>query len=230
MRKRQSQLQNRPYMTYIFLAICVIYYLFIMLRYGTTESTGVLIRVGANFTPLIVGYKQWWRLLTAGFIHIGFEHILMNGISLYYIGIDLEQILGHWRFSLIYLIAIIGGNLASMAFSPDSVSAGASTGIFGLFASYILLSKLYPHSGGLQARGSTYTLLVIMNVLSGLFRPQIDNWGHFGGFIYGGLATYLLAQPSYTAGRRRKQLQAVLGLVILSGIQLAIAYYQLYRM
>src|SRR5699024_12759701 len=87
-----NQKQYRPFMTYIFLGINVAVYVFMLLKYNTTTDIMALLEMGANFSPAVIIFNEWWRLLTAAFIHIGFSHILMNGISLYFLGMDLEKI------------------------------------------------------------------------------------------------------------------------------------------
>lgn len=212
-RKRVS-LSDKPFMTYSFLGINIIVYLFTLWRFGTTENTFALLLMGAKFSPLIIAEQQWWRLLSAAFLHIGIQHLIMNGISLYFLGQDLEKIMGHWRFTVVYLIAAIGGNIFSFAFS-DSVSAGASTAIFGMFASIIVLSRMYPRVYALQQRATTYTILIALNVVNGLLTPGIDNWGHFGGAIYGAIATLVvgLAIKSETS-RKERILALVIGVAL----------------
>lgn len=203
-----------PFMTYLFLSLNIIVYLITLWRFGTTENTYVLLLMGAKFSPLIIAEQQWWRLLSAAFLHIGIQHLIMNGITLYFLGQELERIMGHWRFTLVYFIAAIGGNVFSFAFS-DSVSAGASTALFGMFASIIVLSKMYPRVHALKQRASTYTILIVLNVLNGLIMPGIDNWGHFGGAIYGAIATLVvgLAIKSETS-KKERLLALVIGVIL----------------
>lgn len=183
---------RRPYLTYLILGINVGVYLYMIFKYGTTENSLVLLDMGANFTPFVIDGGQWWRLITAAFIHIGFEHLLFNGLSIYFLGQDVERILGPLKFLFVYLIGAIGGNLFSLAFSIN-ISAGASTGIFALFAAYIVLGRLNPQSGILTSRAASYTLLLVINFINGLFTQGVDNWGHFGGVVFGALATLVVS-------------------------------------
>lgn len=169
-------------------------FIYMLIFYGTTESGEVLVYMGAKFGPAMILYNEWWRLLTASFLHIGFEHIFLNGLTLYLLGIELEQVLGHWRFLLIFIISAIGGNLTSFAFS-DNISAGASTAIFGFFMTYLVLSELYPDSYALRMRSESFKILIAINIVMGIILSGVDNWGHMGGAIYGSLATFLLCQP-----------------------------------
>lgn len=206
-----------PYMTYIFLALNVAMYVYMLLRYNTTTNTMALLEAGANFTPAVVLNNEWWRLITAAFIHIGFSHILMNGITLYFLGIDLERIHGHFRFAIIYLVSALGGNLFSFAFNIN-VSAGASTAIFGMFASYLVLAHLNPDSPLFRQRASTFTILIVLNFMNGLFTSGIDNWGHFGGALFGALMTFAIGFGSSRSVSRLERGLAIIALLVVSMI------------
>ncbi|MFK8197753.1 rhomboid family intramembrane serine protease [Tuanshanicoccus lijuaniae] len=202
--------------TYIFIALNLLIYFLMIIIWGTTESSRVLLHAGAMFRPIIIQYNQWWRLFTAGFIHIGIEHLLMNLLSLYFVGMELERITGHWRFLCIYLLSIVGGNTLSFALSSSSVvSAGASTGIFGLFAAYVVLAKLYPLSSYLQERGKTFSMLIIANIVLNLFSGTIDMWGHIGGAVFGALATLMIGIPKSGKQNLVRRLQIITVVIIL---------------
>lgn len=206
-------------MTSLFIAICVIVYLLMLVSFGSTERIDALLTYGAKSNELINGYGQWWRLITASFVHIGIQHLILNMISLYFLGLELEKIMGAWRYSLLFLVACLGGNLFSYAFN-DSISAGASTGIFGLFASYLVLAKMYPRSTGLQMRAYNYSVLIVLNVINGLLSPGIDNWGHIGGAIYGAAICLILGLKGVKPYGidRKTQFLAGLFLLLLSGV------------
>lgn len=224
-KQRGVSLADKPFVTYLFLGINITVYLVTLWRFGTTENTLALLFMGAKFSPLIIAEQQWWRLLTAAFLHIGSQHLIMNGITLYFLGQELENIMGHWRFTLVYLIAAIGGNIFSFAFSP-SVSAGASTALFGMFASIIVLSKMYPRVYALRQRASTYTVLIVLNVINGLLVPGIDNWGHFGGAIYGALATLIVGLSVKSATSKKERLLALVIGVILTVLLIMYGIHQ----
>nr|WP_054752968.1 rhomboid family intramembrane serine protease [Piscibacillus salipiscarius] len=92
---------------------------------------------GLKFNPFIA-QGEYWRIITSMFLHIGLIHLLMNMIALYYLGEVTEKIYGTKRFLVIYFIAGIFGSIASFA-TNDSVSAGASGAIFGLFGALLFL-------------------------------------------------------------------------------------------
>lgn len=209
---------QKPLMTYVFLAISILVFLYMLLVYGTTTDARVLLMMGAKFNYLIIAQGEWWRLITAAFIHIGFSHILFNGISLYFMGLELEPLLGHFKFSLVYLLAALGGNLASFAFNPNNISAGASTSIFGLFASFVALAYIFPQSTWIRQRARNFIVLIALNFINGLLIPDIDNWGHLGGAVFGFLATIVLLSPKKDARQTHKGLAGLLLLVLMFGL------------
>lgn len=222
---KKVSLSDKPFMTYFFLGLNIIVYLITLWRFGTTENTYALILMGAKYSPLIIADQEWWRLLSAAFLHIGAQHIIMNGITLYFLGQELERIMGHWRFTIVYLVAAIGGNIFSFAFS-DSVSAGASTALFGMFASMIVLSKMYPRVHALQQRATTYTILIVLNVVNGFLIPGIDNWGHFGGAIYGAIATLIVGLAIQSEISKKERLLALVIGVILTVLLIMYGIHQ----
>lgn len=199
------------FITHLSIAICVTVYILMLVFFGSTERIDALLTFGAKSNDLINVYGQWWRLITASFVHIGIQHLILNMISLYFLGIELEKIMGTWRYSILFLVACLGGNLFSYAFN-ESISAGASTGIFGLFASYLVFAKMYPHSMSLKMRANNYTLLIVLNVINGLLSPGIDNWGHIGGAVYGAAISLIVglknAKP-YGISRRSQMFSGI---------------------
>lgn len=193
---------RKPILTYAFLAIQIIVF-FLMTIDGGSTSINTLIRYGAKFNPLII-LGQWWRLITPMFLHIGAVHLIMNSVILYYLGSQLEGIFGHWRYFVIYFFSGIAGNVASFAFS-EAVSAGASTALFGLFGSTIVLSKLYRGNPAIQIMARNFSLLILLNLLFGIFSSEVDLAGHMGGLAGGYLLSYVVTVPNirFNLNRRR---------------------------
>ena len=104
----------------------------------TAWQNGVLIPLQssgpfANVGTAGVAHGEWWRLLTASFLHYGLLHIGLNMFSLYFAGSILEQVIGHWRFLLLYLVSGIAGSAGALLWSPNALTVGASgaTGVPG---------------------------------------------------------------------------------------------------
>ncbi|HEV7900234.1 MAG TPA: rhomboid family intramembrane serine protease [Planosporangium sp.] len=150
----------------------------------------------------------WYRLLTAMFIHYGLLHLLMNMWALWVLGRQLEGVLGRARFLGLYLLAGIGGNVAAYLFSPDSLSAGASTAIFGLFAAYAIVVR---RLGG--SLSSVVPILVI-NLIITFTVPGISIAGHLGGLITGALVGAGLAYAPLNA-RTKVQVGVLAGVLVL---------------
>ena len=110
-----------------------------------------LVDFGAKFPPYIA-LGQWWRLVTAGFLHGGLLHILMNSWALFDLGSSVEDLLGASRMLVIYFVSTVGGFYLSDRFSPY-VSVGASAGIFGLIGAMIAIGVRDRSALGAAIRG-----------------------------------------------------------------------------
>lgn len=201
-----------PFVTYLFFGIQFLVFLIISFDGGSTNLQ-TLIKYGANFGPAIIS-GEWWRLITPIFIHIGFTHILMNSITLYYLGSQMEWIYGNVRFLLLYLLAGVMGNAMSFAFS-NSISAGASTSLFGLFAAAVALGRIYPYNPRLRDMAQSFLVLIILNFFTGFLSSGIDNWGHIGGVIGGALAAYFLKVPSLSPVVKSTRIKAALAYIVI---------------
>ncbi|WP_102274568.1 rhomboid family protein [Cytobacillus massiliigabonensis] len=201
--------QGKPFFTYVFMMIQVAVFLFLE-SVGSSTDTSTLIKYGAKFNPLILE-GEWWRFFTPIILHIGILHLLMNTVSLYYLGTVIERIFGKSRFLLIYLIAGFGGSIASFIFSP-SLSAGASGAIYGLFGALLYFGVIYPQ---LFFRTMGFNLLLILgiNLMFGFSMPSIDMAGHIGGLIAGFLAAGIVHFP-----KKKRLAWQLLFLVITAGL------------
>lgn len=199
---------NQNAMTYFFLVGQVVIFLLMELCGGSTNGL-VLIVFGAKVNELIQ-QGQWWRLFNPIFLHIGWTHLLMNSLTLYYMGQLAESFFGSWRFAFLYVLSGLMGNMASYAFSPN-LSAGASTALFGLFAAFILLGYIFSDNYYLQAVSRNFKFLVGMNVVYGLLSADVDNFGHLGGLLGGAFLTCFLAYPK---GYRRAPFYRGLALLL----------------
>ncbi|MFE8695442.1 rhomboid family intramembrane serine protease [Cytobacillus sp. FJAT-53684] len=199
--------QGKPFFTYLFIIIQVAVFLFLEWK-GSSTDTSTLIKYGAKFNPLILE-GEWWRFFTPVFLHIGLMHLLMNTLSLFYLGTAVERIYGRGRFLLIYLIAGFGGSLASFIFSP-TLSAGASGAIFGCFGALLYFGVIYPK---LFFRTMGFNIIIVLgiNLVFGFSMPGIDNAGHMGGLVAGFLATGIVHFP-----KKKKWMLQLLFFVITS--------------
>ncbi len=156
-----------------------------------------LIRWGANFGPLTL-HGQLWRLFTSCFLHIGVLHILMNMIILLQVGMFAEAVFGHIRFLTIYILAGLGGSMASALGHPPLVAAGASGAIFGIYgailAFLLMQRKTFPTSAAMSvAKGAG--VFIVYNLAYSIANPNIDVRAHIGGLIAGFLVALPLSTP-----------------------------------
>ena len=157
--------------------------------------------------PFLVQLGEWWRPITAAFLHIGPVHLAMNMLALLLFGSELERQLGRSRFLGVYLVSALGGAAAIQLFgNPGGYVAGASTAIYGLLGALgVLMLASRQNVRGLL------TLLAINVFIS--FLPGVSLLGHLGGLVAGALAAGVLV-----ATRRQERLQlpglALLGVVL----------------
>lgn len=170
----------------------------------TAPTNTQLVRWGANFGPLTL-HGQWWRLATACFLHIGIAHIGMNMYSLYQVGRPVELVFGRARYLLLYAVAGLGGDLASLYVHPGTVSAGASGAIFGVFGAliaFVLVRRKEMNRRAVDSilRSAGYVLVV--NLVIGFTVKEIDLSGHIGGIVTGFLAGCVLARRNADGSMR----------------------------
>ena len=164
--------KKRPKMTIMLIVINIAMYLLMTVAGGSTNPN-ILIEFGAKDNALIAA-GQIWRLFTPMFLHIGFQHIVLNMVTLYFLGMQIEYLFGPWRFLVIYLVSGICGNIASFAFTP-AISAGASTALFGLFGAYLMLGESFRNDPYIRTIAKQFLVLVVLNLLSDL-TGSIDLW------------------------------------------------------
>lgn len=156
-------------------------------------SGPTLFQFGAKLSEAVL-HGQWWRLVTAGFLHGGMMHILMNSWALMDLGSQVEELYGSRRLIVFYFVSTVFGFLASTYWSP-SLSVGASAGIFGLIGAMIALGVRNNNAMGSAIRGM-YMRWAIYGLLFGLIPGfHIDNAAHIGGLVAGFAAAYIGGEP-----------------------------------
>ena len=133
-----------------------------------------------------VGQGEWYRIFTVALVHGGLTHLGFNMWALFILGNPIEQAFGKVRFLTIFIVSLITGSVASLAFSPQNVvSVGASGAIFGLFGAFAVVGK--------QIGADVRSILVLIGINFALdfILPNIDWHAHLGGLI-GGVLTSLI--------------------------------------
>jgi membrane associated rhomboid family serine protease len=157
---------------------------------------------------------DWYRLVTSAFLHVGFTHLALNMVALWFVGAAVEARLGRWRYLTVYLLSALGGSVLSYAVdSPFQASVGASGAVFGVFGALFVLSvKLRFDLGGLIA-------LIVINAVIG-FVPGLNiNWrAHLGGLIVGSLLTAVMIYAPQRTRAIWSLGASVLIFVVLAGV------------
>ncbi len=168
----------------------------------TISGSRTLPNFGTKWLPGILS-GEWYRLITAGYLHTQFFHILMNMMSLYNLGPIVEEIYGTRRMFTLYTVATIGGFFLSALWAPMSHSLGASAGIFGLLGALIAVGL---HSDSFVAKHLQKQCVMNAGIgfLMGALMPMIDNAAHLGGLIGGFGVAYAAGLPRFATASKEK--------------------------
>jgi membrane associated rhomboid family serine protease len=185
-------------------------------EWGAVLGSAVYGPVG-DVVPHGIAQGEWYRLFTAMFLHYGVLHLLFNMYALWILGRELERVLGPLRFVALYLLAGLGGNVAAYLFSaPNSMTAGASTAVFGLMAGIFVVLKR------LNLSVAPILPIIVINVIFSFVVSNISVAGHLGGLATGAVVAAILA---YAPQHRRNLVQGV-GLAAVLVILLALVVYR----
>ena len=161
-----------------------------------SPSVRTLVALGGLYPKLVLQSGEWYRILTAAFLHADAIHLLLNGVALYLAGAALETLIGRTWFIALFVIGAVGGSLLSLAINPATmVSVGASGAIMGLLAAAFVCSFRFP-----QGAERTQIQMSLLQVLIPSLIPiamnrsgqQIDYAAHIGGALTGVAAGWLL--------------------------------------
>jgi membrane associated rhomboid family serine protease len=192
---------------------------------GLNSPGGQLYEKAALFGPF-VAQGQWWRLITAVFLHGFLLHLAFNMFALWVIGTPVEQYLGRVRYIGLYFVAGLAGSAGALVTSPTVPVVGASGAIFGILGAMMILE--WQVTGRLA--GQAMTLIVLNLALNFVFNGvggNISIGGHVGGLIGGILVT--LAYAHWGQGQAaygKLGLTGVAGLVVVAAASVAIAYWR----
>jgi membrane associated rhomboid family serine protease len=161
-----------------------------------------------------VSHGEPWRLITSAFLHYGPLHLALNMYSLYYAGSILEQVIGRWRFVLLYLVSGLAGAAGALVWSPNAATVGASGAIFGVLGGLFVLER----HGTLSTNGQIAGLIVLNLIFTFALSSFISVGGHVGGLIGGMVLMYGFVRFRYSA---RLSIAAA---VAMAALALVVAY------
>ncbi len=189
-------MNKRPYdiCNKVIVALNVLVFLVLDLM-GDTESGSFMYGHGAMFPDAVLVDGEWYRLITCMFVHFGIRHVANNMLILFFLGDNLERVLGHVKYVVLYLLSGLGGSALSLIYmvrtGDYAVSGGASGAIFGVIGALIYI--VVRNRGRLE--NLTARRLIFMAVLSlyyGFTATGVDNLAHVGGLVCGFLLAILL--------------------------------------
>jgi membrane associated rhomboid family serine protease len=176
---------------------------------------------GVLWAPF-VAQGDYWRLLTAAFLHYGPFHLLLNMLGLYWFGSLLEQRLGSGRFLLIYVVSGLAGSAGALVLDPLKPTVGASGAIFGILGAGLVLERQRDYVFGGSALG-----IIVANLVLTFAWPNISIGGHIGGLIGGAAAVLALSRLGRGhAAYGRAGLAGIAGIVAVGIVSVALAYWK----
>jgi len=203
--QRRARALDNP-VTVVLIAVNALVYLVTVAQGSGIGNPGGALFEDMWLTGVQVGGGDWYRLVTAMFLHASILHIAFNMLALWWFGTAVEEALGAWRYVVLYFVSGIVGSVGALLFSsPLAVTVGASGAIFGIMGSLLILQ--YRATGTLA--GPVLTVIVL-NLAFTFAIPGISKGGHIGGLV-GGILTTLAFDEA-----RRRRLPAL-------GIALAVA-------
>jgi membrane associated rhomboid family serine protease len=219
---QRSTSRNPGIVTTTLIAINVGIYL-LQLAGGASinANSGWIFEHGALYGPL-VAQGDWYRLLSAAFLHYGPIHLGLNMLALWWIGRPLESYLGPMRYLLLYLVSGLAGSAGALIASPTGVTVGASGAIFGILGAAIVLERQ-----GTYVLGGSALPLLIVNLAFTFAVPGISIGGHLGGAIGGALCILVLSQfGKRSAVYSRIDLLSIVSLIAIGALSVAVAYWK----
>lgn len=193
-----SRYGKKAYVNGLLIALNVLFFLYLEIT-GSSENVYFMYTKGAMSAPAVLEDGEYYRLLTAMFMHFGIRHIMNNMLVLFVLGDNLERALGHVKYLIFYLLCGIGSNWVSMmAHSTDTmtVSAGASGAIFGVVGG--LLYVVTANKGRLEDLSTRQLVIMIFfSLYLGYTSTGVDNTAHLSGLVIGiVLAIILYHRPT----------------------------------
>ena len=182
-------------------------------------STDSIFAWGGTYGPSVVR-GEWWRLLTANYVHFGVLHAGFNMWCFWQVGRFTERLLGSWAFLLAYTLSGVAGSIASIGHNAQGVGAGASGAVFGVFGcilGFMLVRRRTVPVSVFKPLVLSVLGFLGYNLAYGLTQPHIDNSAHVGGLVAGFLCGIALSRrlPASKGGTPAVRYLYALGVALL---------------
>ncbi|BFH64229.1 rhomboid family intramembrane serine protease [Paenibacillus azoreducens] len=193
----KSYLRYYPITTIIFVANIIMH--LVVTFNGGASDPNTLLKFGAltNWD----GYNEWWRYVSSIFLHGSFSHLLFNDFAILVFAPPLERLLGAWRYSLLYLLSGVIGNILSVAhynrIGEALLTIGASGAIYGIYGAYLYIALLQRNWMDDSSRKTVYALLlvgIVFSFASGTEEFKVNWVAHLGGLVCGFFVYGLMAR------------------------------------
>ncbi len=195
-----------PFVTYIFLAANILFFIYLEWE-GSTSDSLYMIQNGSLLVSLVAYGGEYYRLITSFFMHFGFMHLFNNMLLLWYLGVRLEQYLGHVKYTVAYIACGIGANIVTVIYyvyiveDPWVNSAGASGAVFGIVGALLwIVLRNHGHLAGVTTR--QLGLMIIFTLYNGFTSIGVNNAAHLSGLVLG----FLFGAVMYHGGSFKREL------------------------
>ncbi len=213
---------KKPYVTYALIAINMFIFLLMYLFGEGSNDIYTLYRFGALLKESVVEGHQYYRIITAAFLHIGIFHLAINMYALKILGSQIESFFGHYKFIIIYMFSAVIGSLLSLVFLPEAtISAGASGAIFGLLGAMLYFGFYFRAYLG-NSVIKRIVPIILLNLFIGFTIPGIGNAAHIGGLL-GGLVISSAVGIKYKSSK-----SSIINGIIISLLSLAFLIYMVF--
>ena len=196
--------KNIPVVTIVLIALNLIYFIILSVK-GDVSNAGYMASMGASYGPYVFEQYQFWRLFTNMFMHFGIMHLFSNMLYLFLLGMNMEKMIGRWKYLALYLMSGFGASLISTAFyylrGENVVSAGASGAVYGLIGALVVLTYKTRGRTGRGAMWLRIGFVILFLFYSNFMSTQVDVVAHIAGFVLG----LILAIAFGAIGRKEKK-------------------------
>ncbi len=191
--EREADSRKKAYVNVTLIILNVLFFIYLEFN-GSTENAHFMYQNGAMFAPAVLEEGEYYRLLTAMFMHFGIRHIQSNMLVLFILGDNLERALGHLKYLFFYLFCGIGANAVSLFFNgmeSRRVAAGASGAVFGVVGGLLYIVTI--NRGRLEDLNTLQlTVMIFFSLYSGFASTGVDNVAHVAGLLLGAVLSFVL--------------------------------------